>query len=139
MVRLSITASLLVLGFAIGPAVASSTTVGFGSLVGQTQISLGCPGPGRVGQPSCHPWHPFPHARFTIRQVGPAGRPLPQIVRLVVSDATGTFNVRLDAGTYLITPLAQLHTHGGKTLTIHIRSGELTRVLVRYQGYPQMV
>jgi hypothetical protein len=139
MVRLSIAASVLVLGLAVGPAGASSTTTVSGSLVGQTQISYGCPGPVRVGQPSCHPWHPLPHARFTIRQTGPAGQPLPQIVRLVVSNAKANFNVRLDAGTYVITPLAQPHTHGGKPLTIHIRSGEVTRTLVRYQGYPQMV
>jgi hypothetical protein len=133
------TVFFVVLGLAIGMGAASSMAPGSGSLVGQTQISFGCPGPVRVGQPSCHPWHPFPHARFTIQRAGPTGQPLPPIVRLIVSDAKAHFVVRLGAGSYIITPLAQRPTHGGRSLTVHIRPGRLTSVLVRYQGYPQIV
>ena len=131
---------LIVLGLAVvvGAASASATVPGSGSLVGQTQISFGCPGPVRVGQPSCHPWHPFPHARFAIRQTGPTGQ-LPQIIRLITSDANAHFIIRLNTGRYTITPLPQQHTHGGRSLTVQIKPGRVTNILVRYQGYPRMV
>jgi hypothetical protein len=132
------TVSLVALGLAVGLGAASSTAPRPGSLVGQTQISFGCPGPIPIGQPSCHPWHPLPHAGFTIRRVGPTGRPLSQVVRLVVSDSKARFAVRLVAGSYIVTPLAQPHTQGGSSLTVHVRPGRVTRVLVRYRGYPQM-
>jgi hypothetical protein len=131
------TVSLVVLGLAIGLGAASAAvacTPGSGRLVGQTQISFGCPGP--VG--ACDPWRAFPGARFTIRRAGPTGEPLPQIVRRVVSDAQAHFIVRLAAGRYVITPVAQLHTHGGSSLTVRVRPGGVTSILVRFQGYPQM-
>ena len=129
------TVSLVVLGLAVGLGAASSMASRSGSLVGQTQISFGCPGP--VG--ACNPWHAFPGARFTIRRAGPTGEPLPQIVRRVVSDAEAHFVVRLAAGRYVITPVAQLHTNGGSSLIVRVRPGGVTRILVRFQGIPQMV
>jgi hypothetical protein len=108
-------------------------------LVGQTQISYGCPGPARVGHPTCETWHFFPRARFGIRQIGPKGQPLPQIIRVVVSDRLGRFSVRLTAGGYQVTPLVQTHTSGGRKLNIQIRSDRTTRILVRFLGVPRMV
>src|SRR5215469_1711601 len=63
---------------------------GTGTLVGKTLITYGCPGPARVGI-ACPRGLVFPRARLTIRQVGPSGQPLSQIVRLVVSDANARF------------------------------------------------
>jgi hypothetical protein len=118
---------------------ASQTKLGSGLLVGLTQISYGCPGPARVGQPPCERWHPFPHARFGIRQIGPKGQPLPQIIRVVVSDDRGHFSLRLSTGDYQVSPLVQAHTSGGRKLTVHIRSDQTTRILVRFLGIPRMV
>lgn len=104
-----------------------------GLLTGATQISFGCPGPVREGTPSCHPWHPLAHARFSV--AAGAGR-----TRLFRSDAQGQFTLRLPAGSYTVTPLAQpgLHTLGGPHLTVRIRAGETARILVRFEGFPQM-
>src|SRR6266516_4136460 len=107
------TVSLIVLGLAIGLGAASSMASRSGSLAGQTQISVGCPGP-----VVCQPWRAFPGARFTIRRAGPTGEPLPKMVRRVVSDAQAHFVVRLAAGRYVITPVAQLNTQGGSSLTV---------------------
>ena len=121
---------LLVVGFAAlavaGPA-ASAPPAG-GVLTGVTQISFGCPGPVHVGGPSCNPWHPLARARFSV-----AGR-------IVRSDAQGRFTVRLPVGTYVVKPLAQpeLHTLGGTQMTVRIRAGQTTRILVRFTGFPQM-
>jgi hypothetical protein len=41
-------------------------------------------------------------------------------------------------GDYVIAPLAQRHTRGGKTVTAHITAVSSTRVTVRFIGYPQM-
>jgi hypothetical protein len=92
--------SLVLITSSVSVAAASRTQSGSGLLVGLTQISYGCPGPARVGQPPCERWHAFPHARFAIRQIGPKGQPLPQIIRVVVSDHLGHFSVRLSTGDY---------------------------------------
>jgi hypothetical protein len=107
-------------------------------LAGRTLITFGCPGPARIGI-ACPRWHLFPQARFAIRQIGPSGQPIPQIVRIVVSDSQARFTLQLRAGDYAITPLSQPHTHGGKTVTAHITTGSTTHVTVRFTGYPQMV
>jgi hypothetical protein len=86
----AVIASLALLTGGASAAAGSKTQHGSGLLVGLTQISYGCPGPARVGQPPCESWHPFPRARFGIRQIGPKGQPLPQIIRVVVSDRLGT-------------------------------------------------
>jgi hypothetical protein len=131
--------SLVLITSSVSVAAASRTQSGSGLLVGLTQISYGCPGPARVGQPPCERWHAFPHARFAIRQIGPKGQPLPQIIRVVVSDHLGHFSVRLSTGDYQLTPLVQAHTSGGPKLTIRVRSGHTTRLLVRFLGIPRMV
>jgi len=135
----AVIASLALLTGGVTLAAASQTQPSFGLLGGLTQISYGCPGPARIGQPSCESWHPFPHARFGIRQIGPEGRPLPQIIRVVVSDRRGRVSVRLTTGDYQVTPLVQAHTSGGRKLTVHIRSDHTTRILVRFLGIPRMV
>jgi hypothetical protein len=124
-------AALAGVGAVAGPAGPSRTAGGL--LTGTTQISFGCPGPVREGTPSCHPWHPLAHARFSV--VAGAGK-----TRLVRSDAQGHFALRLPAGRYVVTPLAQpgLHTLGGPHLAVRIRAGETTRILVRFEGFPQM-
>ena len=119
-------------------AVPSRAEPGTGMLVGRTLITYGCPGPARLGI-ACPRWSLFPHARMAIRQIGPSGRPLPQTVRLIVSDADAHFSVRLSSGDYLITPLPGQHTRGGKNITTHITADSTTRISVRYLGYPQMV
>jgi hypothetical protein len=130
---------LAALAIGVSVAAASHAQAGSGLLVGLTQVSYGCPGPARVGRPSCESWHPFPHGRFGIRQIGPKGQPLPQIIRVVVSDPRARFSIRLSTGDYQLTPLVQTHTSGGRKLTVHIRTGHTTRVLVRFLGVPRMV
>jgi hypothetical protein len=109
-----------------------------GTLTGTTQISFGCPGPVSSSGPTCHPWHAFPNARFSIARRSVDGMPVPMTAIDVTSNAQGTFHVRLGAGTYLVTPLPQRSTHGGPRLTVRIRAGATTRVLVRFVGFPQM-
>ena len=46
--------------------------------------------------------------------------------------------MRVDAGSYLLTPLAQRNTRGGKRVIVTVRSGQVTAALVRFLGYPQM-
>jgi hypothetical protein len=103
-----------------------------GTLAGQTQISYGCPGPVAEGGPSCNPWRTFARARFSVSP-NPSGR-----ARIVVSDSLGRFSLRLAPGSYTVTSLAQAHTRGGATLQVRIREGALTRILVRFQGFPMM-
>jgi hypothetical protein len=130
--------ALMVTGVSVAAA-ASQVQPGSGLLVGLTQISYGCPGPARVGHPSCEIWHPFPNARFGIRQIGPKGQPLPQFILVVVSDRLGHFSVRLSTGDYQVLPLVQARTSGGPKLTVRIRPGHTTRILVRFLGIPRMV
>jgi hypothetical protein len=129
---------LALVGAAVAAVAASSAVRRSGSLVGRTQISFGCPGPVHAGPPSCNPWHLFAHGRFSIRRAGPDGRPLGRVIRLVASDGRAQFALRLSVGRYVVTPLAQPQTHGGPSLTVRIRAGRVTRILVRFQGYPKM-
>ena len=103
-----------------------------GTLAGQTEISYGCPGPVAEGGPSCNPWHLFAEARFSI---SPS---LPGLARTVVSDGLGRFSLRLPPGSYTVTTLQNAHTRGGTTFQVRIRAGALTRILVRFQGFPMM-
>jgi hypothetical protein len=136
---IAIIASLTALAVGVNVAAASQAQPSSGLLVGLTQISYGCPGPARVGYPSCESWHPFPHGRFAIRQIGPNRHPLPQIIRVIVSDRQGRLSIRLSTGDYQVTPLAQAHTSGGRKLTVRIRSDHTTRILIRSLGIPRMV
>jgi hypothetical protein len=120
-------------------AAGSRATVGAtGTLSGTTQISFGCPGPINPAGPTCHPWHLFPYARFSISRRSTDGSPVPMIAIVVTSHANARFSLRLDVGSYLITPLAQHGTHGGPRLTVRVRAGAVTTALVRFVGYPQM-
>ncbi len=124
----------------IGPTagVAAPAGTADGWLAGQTQISFGCPGPVREGAPSCHPWHTFPRARFSVAANAADGTPMPSTGRLVVADGHGRFTLRLSAGWYTVIPLAQAHTRGGTRLRVRVKAGEATRILVRFQGFPRM-
>jgi hypothetical protein len=123
----------------IGPtvSVANPATTPSGRLTGKTQISFGCPGP-TTEPPSCNPWRPFAHARFSLARRSASGNPTPGTHRAVTSDARGRFALRLPVGTYLITPLSQRHTHGGTPVIVQVRAGESTTTLVRFYGFPQM-
>ena len=122
----------------IGPAVsvANPAATASGRLAGKTQISFGCPGP--ATEPPCNAWRPFAHARFSLARRSASGDPTPRTHRAVTSDARGRFALRLPAGTYLITPLSQRHTHGGTRVIVQVRAGESTTTLVRFDGFPQM-
>jgi hypothetical protein len=109
-----------------------------GTLTGTTQISFGCPGPVNPDGPTCHPWHAFPNARFSISRRSTSGNPVPGTAVVVTSNPRAQFRVRLGAGSYLLTPLPQHNTRGGTRVTVHVRAGATTTALVRFVGYPQM-
>jgi len=109
-----------------------------GTLKGTTQISFGCPGPVSASGVQCNPWHAFPFARFSISRRSTGGVPVPATAVVITSNARAGFSLRLDAGSYLITPLPQHNTHGGPRLTLRVRAGTTTKALVRFLGYPQM-
>jgi len=121
------------------PAAASGAApAATGLLAGTTQISFGCPGPVNPDGPSCNPWHPFEHARFSVARRSTTGAPVPATAVVVTSNAQAHFSVRLDSGTYVVTPLPQHNTHGGPRLTVRVRTGATTTVLVRFDGFPRM-
>lgn len=110
-----------------------------GTLSGTTQISFGCPGPVNPdGPPTCKPWHAYPNAKFSVARRSTTGAPIPATAVVVTSNARGHFSVRRAVGSYIITPLAQHNTHGGPRLTVRVRAGMTTTVLVRFAGYPRM-
>jgi hypothetical protein len=119
-------------------AAASASAGATGRLAGLTQITYGCPGPQRVGQP-CERWSVFKHARFAVTRVRPDGTPIASTRRVVVSDGNGRFSLVLTTGTYTVTPLPQAHTHGGRSLTTRVRIGQVTRTTIRFLGYPMML
>ena len=130
--RVIVTATCLLAGSSAAVALATATTTA-GTLVGQTLISYGCPGPVAESGPSCNPWRTFAQARFSVSPAPAGGR-----VRTVVSDSLGRFSLRLPPGSYTVATLPQAHTGGGTTLQVRIRAGALTRILVRFQGFPMM-
>jgi hypothetical protein len=129
----------LLVGTGAAAGVAAPVTTADGWLAGRTQISYGCPGPVRKGYPSCDPWRMFAHARFSVALEAANGSPIPSTSRLVVSDGQGRFSLRLPAGRYAVTPLPQAHTRGGTRLRVRVEAGAVTRVLVRFQGFPMML
>lgn len=139
MPRLLLIGSVLLAGLSISVGGSSLATTGRGWLSGVTQITFGCPGPARVGGPSCNPWHPFARARFAVTMNAPDGKPIAGTKRVFASDGNGRFSLRLDAGSYTVTPLPQAHTHGGSPLSVRVRTGVVVRVVVRYVGFPMMV
>jgi hypothetical protein len=103
-----------------------------GRLSGVTQISYGCPGPQREGEP-CEHWSSFARARFRVTTSNNGD------TRIVTSDRRGRFTLALTAGRYRVTPLPQTHTTGGATLTVTIRAGATVWARVRFQGFPRML
>ena len=129
-------AAAVCIGAAVG--IANPAVTASGHLTGKTQISFGCPGPVRQGEPGCNPWRPFAHARFSLARRLASGNPIPGTRHTVTSDAHGHFQLLLSGGAYVITPLPQPNTRGGKRLNVQVRAGEATVVLVRFVGFPQM-
>jgi hypothetical protein len=103
-----------------------------GRLSGVTQISYGCPGPQREGEP-CEHWSSFAHARFRLTALSRGD------ARTVTSDRRGRFTLVLTVGRYRLTPLRQEHTTGGTPLTVTIRAALTTWAPVRFQGFPRML
>jgi hypothetical protein len=103
-----------------------------GTLSGVTQISYGCPGPQREGDP-CEQWSSFPNALFQLTSLDGAA------ARTITSDSNGSFTLGLPAGRYRLTPLPQPHTTGGTPLTAIVQAGGTTSVSVRFEGFPRMV
>jgi hypothetical protein len=92
-----------------------------GRLSGVTQISYGCPGPQRDGEP-CERWSTFAGARFRlVRLSGGAA------ARTITSDRRGRFTVALSVGRYRLTPLRQANTSGGPSFTVTIRTSRASR------------
>ena len=77
-------------------------------------------------------------ARFAMTRDRADGTPVATTRRVVVSDRHGRFNIQLTPGTYTLTPLAQAQTRGGTMLIVLIHAGIVTRVTVRFLGYPMM-
>ena len=121
--------SLVAIGLSVLAFSPAATTTG--RLSGATQISFGCPGPVREGEPGCNPWRPFVHARLTVAGNG--------IKRVVLSDDRGRFTLVLPVGGYSVTPLPQKNTRGGPRLTVRVSAGKTTWVRVRFVGFPMMV
>jgi hypothetical protein len=118
---------------------ASFATAPQGRLAVVAQISFGCPGPVREGTLGCNPWRPFRMARFAVVAVGLDGKPVPGSRRVYVASAKGRAVVLLAVGRYLLLPLAQPHARAGKSLPVSVHAGTTTTVVLRWQGYPQMV
>jgi hypothetical protein len=123
--------SLVVLG-AGGLPQASGAGQDRGRLSGVTQISYGCPGPQREGEP-CEHWSSFARARFRVTTLRSGA------TRIVTSDGLGRFTLALTVGRYRLTPLRQARTTGGPPLTVTIRAAATTWTRVRFQGFPRML
>jgi hypothetical protein len=111
---------------------AGAATHGLGRLSGVTQITYGCPGPQRDGDP-CEHWSNFAQARFRVVKLT-GGAP-----RTLTSDRRGRFTLLLAVGRYRVTPLRQPHTTGGPALTVTIRASATTWLRVRFEGFPRML
>ena len=135
--RLIVVIALAAAGAAAGASHGAATPTGW--LAGKTQISFGCPGPVRDGVPSCNPWHAFPNARVSVVRVAANGTPIASTRRLVVSDGAGAFRLRLAAGAYEVVPLRQPHTLPTDPLRVRVNAGAVTRVVVRFEGFPKMM
>jgi hypothetical protein len=104
-----------------------------GRLSGVTQISYGCPGPQRDGEP-CERWSSFAGARFRVVKLAGGAA-----ARTITSDRRGRFTVALSVGRYRLTPLRQANTSGGTAFTVTIRTGATTWARVRFEGFPRML
>jgi hypothetical protein len=117
---------------------AGAAVVSIGTLRGSTQISFGCPGPVNGSGPGCNPWHTYPSARFSVSRRATGGGAVPDTAVVVTSNLSGRFSLQLSPGSYLVTPLPGGNTHGGRRLTVRVRAGAATTMLVRFVGFPQM-
>ena len=136
MKALGVSTLVAVIVLLAGPAGAAVESTG--TLRGTTQISFGCPGPVRDSGPVCNPWRTYPSARFSISRRSTVGLPVPDTAVVVTSNPNGRFSLRLSAGRYLVTPLPGRKTRGGPQLTVRVRAGAETTVLIRFVGVPQM-
>jgi len=123
---------LVALAAAAAPS-ASGTVENPGRLSGVTQISYGCPGPQREGEP-CEHWSTFAHAQFRMAKLGSGGA-----TRTITSDRRGRFTLVLAIGRYRLTPLPQAHTTGGPPITVTIGAAATTWARVRFDGFPRML
>jgi hypothetical protein len=124
-------------GVAAGTSHGATTPAGW--LAGQTQISFGCPGPVRDDVPTCNPWHAFAGAQVSVVRVRADGTPILSTRRLVVSDDAGAFRLRLAAGGYTVTAVKQPRALPTAPLRVRVRAGSVTRVVVRFEGFPKMM
>ena len=104
-----------------------------GRLSGVTQISYGCPGPQREGEP-CEHWSTFARAQFRVTKLSSGGA-----TRTITSDRLGRFTLVLAIGRYRLTPLPQGHTTGGIVITATIQAAATTWTRVRFKGFPRML
>ena len=123
---------LVALAAAAAPT-ASGTVENPGRLSGVTQISYGCPGPQREGEP-CEHWSSFARAQFRMAKLGSGGA-----TRTITSDRRGRFTLLLAIGRYRLTPLPQAHTTGGTPITVTIGAAATTWARVRFDGFPRML
>jgi hypothetical protein len=112
---------------------ASGAVQNLGRLSGVTQISYGCPGPQREGEP-CEHWSTFARAQFRVAKLS-SGR----ATRTITSDRLGRFTLVLAIGRYQLTPLPQAHTTGGILITATIQAAATTWTRIRFQGFPRML
>ena len=136
--RANVIVALVVLTACVAQTATGASVAG-GRLTGKTQITYGCPGPVRVGAPPCEHWLSFPRARFTITRLDATGSPIVGTRRLVTSDDRGRFELALAIGRYRLSLLPQQHTRGGNLIGVTVKAGRTAWVLVRFQGFPQMV
>ena len=136
MKALGVSTLVAVIVLLAGPAGAAVDSTG--TFRGTTQISFGCPGPVRDSGPVCNPWRTYPSARFSISRRSTVGLPVPGTAVVVTSNPNGRFSLRLSAGRYLVTPLPGGKTRGGPQLTVRVRAGAETTMLIRFVGVPQM-
>ena len=114
-----------------GTAIAARAATTSAHLAGKTEISIGCPAE-RPGS-SCQPTRPLPNAHISITKITPRGQP-DRHARIVIANAQALFSVALAPGAYVITPLAQSRTPEGPKLTVRVRAGHTTHVVISFQS-----
>jgi|SRR5581483_11596254 len=122
------------LGIAVALALAAPAAAAGpkGTLAGEAEISHGCPGPVSENGPLCNPWHPYAGAHIQLSRVGS------RWTTSIVSDERGRFALRLPAGSYSVTGVSGVRTKPTGTQQIRIRAGLVTRIVVRFDGFPMM-
>ena len=134
----SFAAATILAAFALASGVSGAMATATGTLKGLTQIFVRLPGPGSRGGSDLQSVARVPHAKFSLSRRSTGGEPVPGTAVVITSNSLGRFRMRLDTGTYLLTPLPRLNSRGGKRVTVRVRAGGVTTALVRFLGYPQM-